>query len=47
MIGRSAGDFLTFSTSSDYKTAFSTMKPEVQQAIIFIASMKTGGFTGF
>ena len=40
MIGRSAGDFLTFSTSSDYKTVFSTMKPEVQQAIILIASMK-------
>ena len=40
MIGGSAGDFLGFSTSSDYKTVFSTMKPEVQQAIIFIASMK-------
>jgi hypothetical protein len=40
MIGASAADFLAFSTSSDYKTVFSTMKPEVQQAIIFIASMK-------
>jgi hypothetical protein len=39
-ISSAASDFLEFSTNADYKTVFSALKPEVQNAIIFIASMK-------
>ena len=39
MIAGAAGDFLGFATDPDYKSVFSALKPEVQTAITFIASM--------
>ena len=39
-ISLAADDFFNFSTHVDYKSVFSALKPEVQNAITFIASAK-------